>query len=239
MRQISFEKDVNIHADGSCLVKFGNTHVLCNATVEARVPPWMRNSGRGWVTAEYGMLPGSTGSRKRRDRGGSVDGRTIEIQRLIARSLRAVVDTQALGEKLVTVDCDVLQADGGTRTASICGGWLALYDCLKVMEKQELLFKWPLTDQLAALSVGMVGDDALLDLCYEEDSRARADVNVVMTGSGNYVEIQGTGEGASFTPNELQQMLGLAKTGIGSIVAAQKESLEKDGDQGSRIGSAG
>ncbi|MGN6468694.1 MAG: ribonuclease PH, partial [Rhizobiaceae bacterium] len=194
MRAISFERGVAKHAEGSCLVKFGDTHVLCTASLEEKVPGWMRNSGRGWVTAEYGMLPRSTGERMRREAAaGKQGGRTLEIQRLIGRSLRAVVDLQALGEVQITVDCDVLQADGGTRTASITGGWVALNDCLQWMAARQMVsVQKVLKDHVAAISCGIHGGAAVLDLDYEEDSSAGTDANFVMTGKGGIVEIQGT-----------------------------------------------
>ena len=206
---------------GSTLVSFGRTRVLCTASVQDDVPRWMKGRGTGWVTAEYSMLPGS--SPERIDR--KVSGRTQEIQRLIGRSLRAVCDMAVLGERLVTVDCDVLQADGGTRTASICGGFLALHDACARLVQQGVLAANPLTDPCAAVSVGIVDGVPVLDLPYVEDSRAEVDMNVVMTGSGRYIEVQGTAEGMAFSRNELESMLGLAEAGIAEIVELQREMM--------------
>jgi ribonuclease PH len=227
MRAISFERGVSKHAEGSCLVKFGDTHVLCTASVELKVPQWMRNSGKGWVTAEYGMLPRSTGDRMRREASqGKQGGRTLEIQRLIGRSLRAVVDLQAMGEMQVTVDCDVLQADGGTRTASITGGWVALHDALKWLEGRQLVsVKRVLKDHVAAISCGIHGGQAVLDLDYVEDSDAGTDANFVMTGSGGIVEIQGTAEGEPFSEAEFASLMALAKDGIAKLVGLQKQAI--------------
>jgi ribonuclease PH len=224
MRAVSFERGVSKHAEGSCLVKFGDTHVLCTASLLEKVPPWMRNSGKGWVTAEYGMLPRSTGDRMNREASsGKQGGRTLEIQRLIARSLRAVVDLQALGERQITVDCDVIQADGGTRTAAITGGWVALYECLKWMQgRQMLTVANVLKDHVAAVSCGVIDGKAVLDLDYVEDSNAGTDSNFVMTGTGGIVEIQGTAEGAPFSEAEFLELMGLARIGIGRLVELQK-----------------
>jgi ribonuclease PH len=224
MRAVSFEKGVSKHAEGSCLVKFGDTHVLCTASLLEKVPPWMRNSGKGWVTAEYGMLPRSTGDRMNREASsGKQGGRTLEIQRLIARSLRAVVDLQALGERQITVDCDVIQADGGTRTAAITGGWVALHECLKWMQARQMLTVGNvLKDHVAAVSCGVIDGKPVLDLDYVEDSSADTDSNFVMTGSGGIVEIQGTAEGAPFSETEFLELMGLARTGIGRLVELQK-----------------
>jgi ribonuclease PH len=208
-------------AAGSVLIQSGRTTVLCTASVEANVPPWMVGQGRGWVTAEYGMLPGSTSPRKRRDVG-KVDGRTTEIQRLIGRSLRAVVDLDALGERSILVDCDVLEADGGTRTASITGAMIALVDALATIEG---LARYPLTDSVAAVSVGLVDGSALLDLDYREDMEAAVDMNVVMTGAGRFVEVQGTGEEATFSEDELAVLLKLAKAGIAQLRDIQRQAL--------------
>jgi ribonuclease PH len=201
MRAISFERNISKHAEGSCLVKFGDTHVLCTASLEEKVPGWMRNTGKGWVTAEYGMLPRSTGERMRREASsGKQGGRTLEIQRLIGRSLRAVVDMQALGERQITVDCDVIQADGGTRTASITGAWIALYDCLRWMEARQMVsIDKVLKDHVAAISCGIHDGQPVIDLDYLEDSSAGTDANFVMTGKGGIVEIQGTAEGTPFS----------------------------------------
>jgi len=215
-----------MHAEGSCLVKFGNTHVLCTASLEDRVPPWLRGGGKGWVTAEYGMLPRSTGSRMRREStAGKQSGRTLEIQRLIGRSLRAVVDLEKLGERQITLDCDVIQADGGTRTASITGAWVALHDCIARLLADGSLAETPLTDHVAALSCGIYQGTAVADLDYDEDSSAETDANFVMTGSGGLVEVQGTAEGVPFSEQELLQLLGLAKAGIGELVALQKAAV--------------
>ena len=227
MRAISFERGVSKHAEGSCLVKFGDTHVMCTASLEEKVPGWMRNSGKGWVTAEYGMLPRSTGDRMRREASsGRQGGRTLEIQRLIGRSLRSVVDMKALGEVQITVDCDVLQADGGTRTASICGGYVALHDAVTRLVQAGKLATHPLTDSCAAISVGRIAVEALLDLPYSEDSRAEVDMNVVMTGSGRYIEVQGTAEGQAFSRRELDDLLDLAEAGIAEITRIQAEVLD-------------
>jgi ribonuclease PH len=226
LRPVSFERDFTVLAHGSVLVSMGRTKVLCTASLEERVPPWMRGSGRGWVTAEYSMLPGSSSERVDREAArGKQSGRTQEIQRLIGRSLRAVCDLVALGERQVTVDCDVLQADGGTRTASICGAYVALHDAFSRLMQSGELTGHPLTDEVAAVSVGIVDAVAMLDLPYAEDSRAEVDMNVVMTGSGRFVEVQGTAEGAPFSRDELDSLLGLAAGGIGALVEAQRAVL--------------
>jgi len=227
MRAISFERGVSKHAEGSCLVKFGDTHVLCTASLEEKVPSWLRNAGKGWVTAEYGMLPRSTGERMRREAAsGKQGGRTLEIQRLIGRSLRAVVDLQALGECQITVDCDVIQADGGTRTASITGAWIALHDCLRWMEtRQMLVLQKVLKDHVAAISCGIHDGQPVLDLDYLEDSAAGTDANFVMTGNGGIVEIQGTAEGEPFTEEQFATLMGLARKGITRLVDLQKMAV--------------
>ena len=231
LRPITFERDFTAQASGSVLVTFGRTMVLCTASIDDDVPRWMRGSGKGWVTAEYGMLPGSSAERINREAAkGKQSGRTQEIQRLIGRSLRAVCDMTVLGERQVVVDCDVLQADGGTRTASICGGYLALHDALTREVKRGALAANPLTDEVAAISVGIVGGSALLDLPYVEDSNAEVDMNVVMTGAGRYVEVQGTAEGLAFTRDELDGLLELAAKGIGEIVDLQRELLAEPPD---------
>lgn len=211
-------------AEGSVLIETGNTRVICTATVEGRVPPWMRGKGTGWVTAEYAMLPRSTRERVRRERS-KVGGRTQEIQRLIGRALRAVTDLSALGEVSVLLDCDVLRADGGTRAASITGAYVALHQALMGMVADGRLETIPLTDHIAAISVGMVDGTPLLDLDYEEDSAASVDMNVVMTASGDFVELQGTGEEATFSRAELNQMLGLAEVGINNLLYEQKKAI--------------
>jgi ribonuclease PH len=222
LRPLSFARDFTEFALGSVLVSMGKTKVLCTASVEERVPPWMRGSGKGWVTAEYSMLPGSTAERATREAAkGKQSGRTLEIQRLIARSLRAVCDLVALGEVQVTVDCDVLQADGGTRTAAICGAYVALHDAFTRMQQVGKLRPHPLTDSVAAVSVGIIDGVPMLDLPYEEDSRAEVDMNVVMTGTGRFVEVQGTAEGIPFTHGELDHMLVLAEGGIAELREAQ------------------
>jgi ribonuclease PH len=217
-------------ADGSALISVGRTRVICTASVDETVPPWMRGRGRGWVTAEYGMLPGSTGQRKPRDVSkGRPDGRTTEIQRLIGRSLRAVVDLDALGERTVWLDCDVLQADGGTRCASICGAWVSLHQALSRRIEAGALAELPLRDSIAAISVGMVGGAALLDLAYVEDSGAESDMNVVMTGAGRLVEVQATAEGQTFSRAELDVLLDLAEAGVRELTAAQLAAVEAAG----------
>jgi ribonuclease PH len=226
LRPVSFVRDYTIMAPGSVLVSFGHTKVLCTASVEERVPPWMRGSGKGWVTAEYSMLPGSTPERASREAAkGKQSGRTQEIQRLIARSLRAVCDLVALGELQLTVDCDVLQADGGTRTASICGAYVALHDAFIRLRQRGVLRENPLTDSVAAVSVGIIDGVPMLDLPYAEDSRAEVDMNVVMTGAGRFVEVQGTAEGMAFTRGELDGLLGLAEAGIKELLARQAAVL--------------
>jgi len=221
LRPIIVQRGYTGSAAGSVLIKSGRTTVLCTASVESSVPPWMAGKGRGWVTAEYSMLPGSTSPRKRRDVG-KVDGRTTEIQRLIGRSLRAVVDLDALGERSIVVDCDVLEADGGTRTASITGALIALVDGIGTIPD---LAKYPLTDSVAAISVGIVNGSPVLDLDYVEDVDAEVDMNVVMTGGGRFVEVQGTGEEATFSEEDLAALLKLAKIGMAEIRAIQKQAL--------------
>lgn len=226
LRPVSFERAFSMHAEGSCLIKFGNTHVLCTASLEERVPPWLKGQGRGWVTAEYGMLPRSTTDRMRREASaGKVGGRTQEIQRLIARSLRAVIDLEKLGERQITVDCDVIQADGGTRTAAITGGWIALHDCLKWMETRDMVRADVLKDHVAAVSAGIYEGTCVLDLDYAEDSTAETDANFVMTGTGGMVEVQGTAEGAPFSREQLDELMALADKGIKELVSLQKLSV--------------
>ena len=227
MRAVSLERGVAKHAEGSCLIKFGDTHVLCTASLEERVPPWLRGQNRGWVTAEYGMLPRATHDRMRRESSaGKQSGRTQEIQRLIGRSLRAVVDLEALGERQITVDCDVIQADGGTRTASITGAWVALHDCLAWMEARDMVkVEKVLKDHIAAISCGIYEGTPVADLDYAEDSSADTDANFVMTGKGGIVEIQGTAEGEPFSEEELGQLMGLAKNSISKLVELQKMTV--------------
>jgi ribonuclease PH len=227
LRAVSFERGVSIHAEGSCLVKFGNTHVLCTASLEERVPPWLKGGGKGWVTAEYGMLPRATGERMKREAAsGKQSGRTQEIQRLIGRSLRAVVDLRALGERQISLDCDVIQADGGTRTAAITGSFIALQDCISWMMARDMFKISPIKDHVAAISCGIHGGKAVLDLDYAEDSTAETDANFVMTGSGGIIEVQGTAEGEPFSQDMLLQLLGLANGGIKTLVEMQKAALK-------------
>jgi ribonuclease PH len=213
------------YAEGSCLVEYGETRVICTATVEDRVPPFLRNSGKGWVTAEYAMLPRSCRERTPRETKGQ-GGRSTELQRLIGRSMRCVVDMDALGERTITLDCDVLQADGGTRTASITGGFVALAEALRWMVDERLIRRMPLTDMVAAVSVGIVGGEDMLDLCYEEDRYAAVDMNIVMTDKGRFIEVQGTAEGAPFERARLNRLLDLAHAGIQQILLRQREALE-------------
>jgi ribonuclease PH len=226
LRAISFERDFTRQAAGSVLVRCGGTVVLCTASIDEDVPRWMKGSGKGWVTAEYGMLPGSSDERVRREAAaGKQSGRTQEIQRLIGRSLRAVCDMKVLGERQVVVDCDVLQADGGTRTASITGGYVALHDALTRAVSSGRLAAHPLTDACAAVSVGVVAGVPVLDLPYVEDAAAEVDMNVVMTGSGRFIEVQGTAEGLAFSRDELDQLLGLAEKGVAELVVLQRTLL--------------
>jgi ribonuclease PH len=226
LRKVSFERRVSKHAEGSCLVRFGDTHVLCTATVESRLPPWLKGQNRGWVTAEYGMLPRSTGERMRREAtAGRQSGRTQEIQRLIGRSLRAVVDLTALGENQITLDCDVIQADGGTRTAAITGAWVALRDALDTMLRTGRLTANPLKDHVAAISCGIIGGLPVLDLDYAEDSAAETDANFVVTGLGGIVEIQATAEGEPFAEATFGEMLKLAKSGISELIDLQRATV--------------
>jgi len=223
LRPITFTRDFTEFAAGSVLVEFGQTRVLCTASTEDRVPGWLRGSGRGWVTAEYSMLPGSTTERSEREaKRGRQSGRTQEIQRLIGRSLRAVTDLATMGEVAITLDCDALQADGGTRTASICGAYVALHDACSRLVATGGLTGHPITDGCAAVSVGVVDAIPCLDLDYSEDGRADVDMNVVMTGSGRFIEVQGTAEGAPFSRGELDDLLGLAEAGIGELLALQR-----------------
>ena len=226
LRPVSLERGVVKFAEGSCFVKFGDTHVLVTATLEDRLPPWLKGHGRGWITAEYGMLPRATLERTRREASsGKQTGRTVEIQRLIGRSLRSVIDLKALGERQITIDCDVIQADGGTRTASITGAWIALYDCLAWMKTRDMVEMSVLRDHIAAISCGVFSGTAVLDLDYAEDSDCETDMNVVMNEAGQFVEVQGTAEGHAFRREELDTMLDLAAKGIGELAAAQRAAL--------------
>ncbi|HET9903658.1 MAG TPA: ribonuclease PH [Xanthobacteraceae bacterium] len=223
MRPVTLDRGVVKYAEGSCFVKFGDTHVLVTATVEDRLPPWLKGQQRGWVTAEYGMLPRATIERTRREAStGRQGGRTLEIQRLIGRALRAVVDLEALGERQITVDCDVIQADGGTRTAAITGAWVALSDCFSWMRARDMLRVNPLRDHVAAISCGIFGGAPVLDLDYAEDSAAETDANFVMTGDGRLIEVQGTAEKTPFTEAELLALLAHARKGIAKLVELQK-----------------
>jgi ribonuclease PH len=226
LRPVRIQRRYTKHAEGSVLVEFGDTRVLCTASVEERVPPFLKDSGRGWVTAEYGMLPRATNTRSEREAArGKQSGRTQEIQRLIGRSLRAVLDGASLGGRTIHVDCDVLQADGGTRTAAITGAFVALHDALSLLKEKRLIQSWPLRDHVAAVSVGVFQGTALLDLDYGEDSACGCDMNVVMTGSGGFVEVQGTAEGEVFSRAQLDRLLELAARGIGELVRHQKTAL--------------
>jgi ribonuclease PH len=223
MRPVSFERGLLRHAEGSCLVKFGDTHVLVTATLEEKLPPWLKNQGRGWITAEYGMLPRATHERTRRESAaGRPSGRTLEIQRLIGRSLRTVTDLPALGERQITVDCDVIQADGGTRTAAITGAWIALRDCIDWMKKRSMLTRNPIKDHVAAISCGIFKGQPVLDLDYAEDSEAETDMNFVMTGASGIVEIQGTAEKTPFSDAELTALIALARKGVARLIDLQK-----------------
>ena len=227
MRELRFVPDYTMHAEGSVLAEFGNTRVLCTASVEERVPAWMRNSRRGWVTGEYGMLPRSTHTRSGREASrGKQGGRTLEIQRLIGRSLRAVTDLDALGERSLTLDCDVIQADGGTRTASISGAYVALAIAMQRLQAAGQLRKNPLHGHVAAISVGIYRGIPVLDLDYDEDSQAETDMNVVMNDAGHFIEVQGTAEGHAFTDDEFAAMIGLARAGIKEIIVAQDEAIK-------------
>jgi ribonuclease PH len=226
LRAVTIRRGYTRHAEGSVLVEFGDTHVLCTASVEEKVPPFLRDRGQGWVTAEYGMLPRSTHTRMDREAArGKQSGRTLEIQRLIGRSLRAVTDLERLGERTITVDCDVIQADGGTRTAAITGGCVALHDALATLVQRGVVSAHPARDFVAAVSVGVYDGVPVLDLDYVEDSGCDTDMNVVMTGSGGFVEVQGTAEGAPFTRAQLDTLLELARRGIADLVAKQKQAL--------------
>ena len=226
LRAVSLDRGVVKYAEGSCFVKFGDTHVLVTATLEDRLPPWLKGQARGWVTAEYGMLPRSTNTRTDREAArGKQSGRTQEIQRLIGRSLRAVVDLAALGPRSVHLDCDVLQADGGTRTAAITGSFVALHDAISWLQQRGLVRERPIRDFVAAVSVGIHQGSPVLDLDYAEDSACGCDMNIVMTGAGNFVEVQGTAEGAAFGRRELDELITLAERGIGELIAHQRSAL--------------
>jgi len=227
LRAVRIQRAYTRNPEGSVLVEFGDTRVLCTASVEERVPPFLKESGRGWVTAEYGMLPRATNTRGEREAArGKQSGRTQEIQRLIGRSLRAVVDTAALGPRSIQIDCDVIQADGGTRTAAITGSFVALHDAVTWLQKRSLIARTPIKDFVAAVSVGMSGGAPVLDLDYAEDSASGCDMNVVMTGAGHFVEVQGTAESETFSRQELDALLGLASRGIAELIGAQKKALE-------------
>jgi ribonuclease PH len=226
LRAVSLERGVVKYAEGSCFTKFGDTHVLVTATLEDRLPPWLKGRGRGWVTAEYGMLPRATSERTRREASaGRQTGRTVEIQRMIGRSLRAVVDLPALGERQITIDCDVIQADGGTRTASITGAWIALHDCLAWMKTRDMIRSEVLRDHVAAISCGICNGTAVLDLDYAEDSEAETDANFVMTGAGNLVDVQGTAEKTPFSEEQFLALLALARKGVAKLIDLQKMAV--------------
>ena len=226
LREVSIETGVNRHAEGACLIAIGGTRVMCTASLEPRVPPWLRNTGLGWVTAEYGMLPRATHTRNRREAAsGKQGGRTVEIQRLIGRSLRACIDRPALGERQITIDCDVLQADGGTRCAAITGGWVALRLAVNTLLKSGQIATDPITTHVAAVSCGLYGGQPVLDLDYDEDSEAAVDGNFVLTGEGKLIEVQMTGEGAIFSRDQMNALLDLAEAGVAELVAAQKAAV--------------
>lgn len=226
MRPVRMTRGVNLYAEGSCRIEIGNTHVLCTASVDEKVPPFLKGQGTGWVTAEYSMLPRATRTRTPRDTGKAPSGRTVEIQRLIGRSLRSVVALPRLGERTIWIDCDVIQADGGTRTASITGAFVALVECLAKLKSDKLMRDWPLQDQLAAVSVGIVGGQVCLDLNYDEDSTAAVDMNVVVTGDGRLVEVQGTAEGDPFSRRQMDGLMDIAVAGARELFAQQRELLK-------------
>lgn len=229
LREIKLTRNYTKYADGSVLIECGNTKVICTAVVEEKVPPFLKGSGEGWLTCEYGMLPMSTQTRKQRDINKlKLDGRTAEIQRLIGRALRSIVDLKKIGERTIMIDCDVIQADGGTRTASITGAFVALIDALKMLYKSALIEEFPVSCYLAAVSVGIVEEEILLDLCYEEDSNAMVDMNIIMTDKGEFVEIQGTGEKSPFSREQMADLLGTAEAGIKKIIDLQRSSLGED-----------
>jgi ribonuclease PH len=225
LRPVRITRSYIKHAEGSCLIEVGDTRVICTASVEDRVPLHRKNTASGWVSAEYAMLPRSCSTRTQREVGKGPSGRTHEIQRLIGRSLRSVVNMNALGERTIWIDCDVIQADGGTRTASITGGYVALFDAVTYMKKNNLIKSWPITDAIAAVSVGIIGGEEMLDLCYAEDSTAAVDMNIVMTGRGRLVEVQGTAEGQPFSREQMNVLLDLGGAGIQSLFQFQKDAL--------------
>ncbi|HBM79318.1 MAG: ribonuclease PH [Clostridiales bacterium] len=233
-RNVKITRNYNLYAEGSALIEEGNTKVICTASIEDKVPPFLKGTGEGWITCEYGMIPRSTKARRTRESSrGRVDGRTMEIQRLIGRALRSVVDLKLLGERTIWIDCDVLQADGGTRTASVTGSFIALVDAINKLDETVKFQKYPLNDHVAAISVGIVDGEKLLDLCYEEDSRAQVDMNIIMTDSGEFVEIQGTGEQKPFTRDDMDILIKLGEKGIRELILLQKESLK---ESAARIG---
>ena len=228
LREVSLEPGVAAHAEGSCMVKFGRTHVLCTASLENTVPSFLKGTGKGWVTAEYGMLPRATGERMRREAAvGKQSGRTLEIQRLIGRALRAVTDVKGFGERQIVIDCDVIQADGGTRTAAITGAFVALHKCFELMKRDQMIKTIPLKDHVAAISCGIHNANPVLDLDYDEDSSAGTDANFVMTGTGALVEIQGTAEGEPFSEAQFLELMSLARAGIASLVLMQREAIAR------------
>ena len=228
LRDVSLEPGVSAHAEGSCMVKFGCTHVLCTASLENSVPPFLKGTGKGWVTAEYGMLPRATGERMRREAAtGKQSGRTQEIQRLIGRALRVVTDMRGFGERQIVIDCDVIQADGGTRTAAITGAFVALHKCFEMMKRDQMIKAIPLKDHVAAISCGISNGNPVLDLDYDEDSAAGTDANFVMTGAGALVEIQGTAEGEPFSEAQFLELMALARGGITNLVAMQREAISR------------
>lgn len=229
MREIKITRDFTRYAEGSVFIEVGNTKVLCNASIEDKVPPFLRDKGEGWITSEYDMLPRSTHSRKIRNSAkGKIDGRTMEIQRLIGRALRSIVDLKALGEKTIWIDCDVIQADGGTRTASINGAFIALVDAINKMHKENPFKTYPIKGFVGAISVGIIGDDTILDLCYEEDSSAKVDMNIIMSDKGEFIEVQGTGEESPFSKKDFMNLVDLAEKGIKDIIEIQKKALGDD-----------
>lgn len=227
LRQVKIIRNYIVHPAGSVLIEMGDTKIICTATIEEKIPPFLKGTGSGWVTAEYGMLPGSTGQRKQRNTKG-IDGRSQEIQRLIGRSLRAIIDLKKLGERTIWIDCDVIQADGGTRTASITGAYVALVDAVQTLLDRGVITESPILTSVAAVSVGIVADEAMLDLCYAEDSTAHVDMNLVMTGTGEFIEIQGTGEEKPFSKVQMLELLDLGEQGIRALIAIQNEVLRND-----------